>query len=277
MKRQSGIKAVNAGKTGAIAEVNDNPAHFPEDTDSLISELRQAIRARDELLATVAHELRNPMTPILMQVQSLLRSARRDDERWRETMLPRLERLQYVVDHYVKRATMLLDLSRTSSGHRQMEWAEVDFSALLREILREQAVTADHVGSLMTSDIQEGVVGTWDQLALEQVVDNLVSNAIKYGRGKPIAVTLTAGADTARLTVRDEGIGISDEDQKRIFGRFERAVTQRAHGGFGIGLWVVGQLVSAMRGEITVSSRKDRGSTFTLTLPLHPAPDQEPT
>lgn len=262
---------------GAIAEVNDNPAHFPEDADRLIEELRQAIKVRDELLATVAHELRNPMTPILMQVQSLLASARRDDDRGHETMLPRLERLQYAVDHYVKRATMLLDLSRTSSGHRQMEWAEVDFSALLREIVREQAVAAEYAGSPMTSDIQDGVIGTWDQLALEQVADNLLSNAIKYGQGRPIAVALTARAGIARLTVSDQGIGISGDDQKRIFGRFERAVTQRAHGGFGVGLWVVSQLVTAMRGEIAISSRKDRGSTFIVTLPLHPGPNQEPT
>jgi two-component system, OmpR family, sensor kinase len=257
--------------------VSNCEAQLPEDTDRLIEELQQGIKARDQLLATVAHELRNPMTPILVQVQSLLMSARRDDERSRETMVPRLERLQFAVDHYVKRATMLLDLSRTNAGSRRLECTEVDFSALLREIVGEQEVMAAHAGSPIASDIQDAVVGTWDRLALEQVAENLISNAVKYGAGRPIAIALTADGGVARLVVRDQGIGIAVEDQVRIFGRFERAVTRRAHGGFGVGLWLVNQLVSAMGGEIAIASRKGKGSTFSVAVPLQPAPDQEPT
>lgn len=257
--------------------MTDCVAQLPEDTDRLIEELRQGIKARDRLLATVAHELRNPMTPILVQVQSLLASARRDDERSRETMVPRLERLQFAVDHYVKRATMLLDLSRTNAGSRRLEWTEVDLSALLREIVGEQQMVAAHAGSPIASDIQDAVVGTWDRLALEQVAENLISNAVKYGAGKPIVVALTADGGVARLVVRDQGIGTAAEDQGRIFGRFERAVTRRAHGGFGVGLWLVNQLVSAMGGTVAIASREGKGSTFSVALPLRPASTQEPT
>jgi signal transduction histidine kinase len=105
-------------------------------------------------------------------------------------------------------------------------------------------------------------------------VENLLSNAIKFGAGKPVGVALAADGGTARLTVRDQGIGISEEDQGRIFQRFERAVTRREHGGFGIGLWLVHQLVLTMGGAIAVVSALDAGTTFTVTLPLGGAQQQ---
>ena len=116
--------------------------------------------------------------------------------------------------------------------------------------------------------MQGGVSGCWDRLALEQVTENLISNAIKYGAGKPIAISLSSDDGIARLSVRDEGAGISLDDQARIFGRFERAVRQRPHGGFGIGLWVAQQLVSALHGEIAISSQPGAGSDFIVALPL---------
>ncbi len=247
------------------------------DTDRLVAELREAVRVRDEFLSKVAHELRNAVTPIVMQVQSLLHGARRGDENWRETAVPKLERLQHAADRYVRRASMLLDLSRLTSGHRRLEWAEVDVSATVRDAMREQEALAEFTGTDLTSDIQDAVLGTLDQLAVEQVAANLISNAIKYGGGEPVHVSLSADAGVARLIVRDRGSGISAEDQARIFGQFERAVARKNGGGFGVGLWLVSQLVSAMRGDVTVESRAGSGSIFTVTLPLRPMPQQEPT
>jgi signal transduction histidine kinase len=109
-----------------------------------------------------------------------------------------------------------------------------------------------------------------DELAVVQIADNLLSNAVKYGAGEPIEVSLVRHGSKAHLTVRDHGIGISKEDQARIFDAFERAVSRRAQGGFGIGLWVVRQLVDTMHGDINVTSRPAEGSIFTVTLPLSP-------
>ena len=109
-----------------------------------------------------------------------------------------------------------------------------------------------------------------DELAVEQIADNLLSNAVKYGAGEPIEVSLVCDGAEARLTVRDHGIGISEQDQARIFDAFERAVSRREEGGFGIGLWVVRHLVDAMHGEIPVTSGPAEGSTFTVILPLLP-------
>ncbi len=238
----------------------------------LAEELREQIKARDEFLAAVAHELRNPMTPITLQLSAVLRILRKADANCRESALQRLERLERSVDHYLQRVAVLLDLSQISSGHRSLEITEVDFSALVREIVQARQDQAANARSTLTAEVMDGVVGAWDRIALEQVVENLLSNAIKYGDGKPILVTLTADAERARLEVLDQGIGIAAEDQERIFGHFERAVKRRTHGGFGVGLWIASRLVGAMGGDIAVISRPGAGSTFTVTLPLRAEP-----
>lgn len=108
----------------------------------------------------------------------------------------------------------------------------------------------------------------WDRLAVEQVIDNLLSNAVKYGAGAAIDVTLANHDDMITLSVRDHGPGIAPEDRTRIFERFEHAVGQRRHGGFGIGLWLARQLVEAMGGSLDVESRPGGGPTFVVRLPL---------
>jgi signal transduction histidine kinase len=112
------------------------------------------------------------------------------------------------------------------------------------------------------------VTGRWDELRLEQVVANLIENAIAFGPGKPIRIRLQATSKKARLTVRDEGIGIAPNHQSRIFERFERAVSSRNHGGFGLGLYFCRTIVEALDGTISVKSEPRRGSTFTIELPL---------
>ncbi|MDO9714018.1 sensor histidine kinase [Paracraurococcus lichenis] len=238
------------------------------DKDRLIEELREAVRARDEFVAIAAHELRNPMTPILMQVGGLLAAAR-DPRRCRpELLAPRLEILELAVREFVRRSTALLDVSRIAAGNVRIEPAEVDLTGVVRGVVDRAGMAARLARCPLETDLQEGVVGTWDRLALEQVAENLLSNAIKFGAGKPVTVALTSDSRTARLTVRDRGIGISEADRARIFGRFERAVTRREHGGFGIGLWLANQLVLAMGGTIAVEGAPGEGTTFTVTLLL---------
>jgi signal transduction histidine kinase len=123
-------------------------------------------------------------------------------------------------------------------------------------------------GSALTLDVPESLVGSWDAMRLEQIATNLLTNAIKYGERRPIAVRLEELPDArARLTVRDHGIGIAAEHLERIFGRFERAVSVRHFGGFGLGLWIVRQVVEALGGTIRVDSVPGAGATFTVELP----------
>lgn len=240
-------------------------------TESLhrrIAELDEALKARDEFISAIAHELRNPMTPIVMQVQRLMNVARSTTNTEPEQILRGLERLEQLVEQYIKRATTLLDVSRMTSGMLRLNPEPVDLSKLVRDVATDLKAVSQYAGSRLDVTVQDGIVGTFDRLGVEQIIDNLLSNAIKYGAGNPIEIALSSDGLSVRLTVADQGIGISEENQARIFGRFEQAVGSHRQGGFGIGLWIVGQLVNAMGGEISVSSRIGEGSTFTVRLPL---------
>jgi signal transduction histidine kinase len=157
-----------------------------------------------------------------------------------------------------------------------LEPSATDLSALVLSVSQRYEVTATRGHSPLDLDIADAVCGVWDRLAVEQIVDNLLSNALKFGVGQPVTLRLQSDERSARLEVQDRGVGMTPDQQAHIFARFEQVVSQHQCGsGFGIGLWVVNQLVGAMGGGITVSSRLGEGSTFTVTLPLTPAnPDR---
>jgi len=236
--------------------------------EARIAELEAELQVRDDFLAIAAHELRNPMTPIRGRVELLLASVRRMPEAVPKGIVQGLERLERLVDSYLRRATVLLDVSRINSDNISLQPAEVDFSALVRQAATSMMPAADRAGSRVRLKLQEGVVAHCDETAVEQILENLLSNAIRYGCGQPIEVVFSSDGEKARLSVRDQGIGISDQDQAQIFERFRQLKRHSTSGGFGVGLWVTRQLVRAMRGEIVVSSTPGAGSTFTVTLPL---------
>ncbi|MBR0664461.1 HAMP domain-containing histidine kinase [Roseomonas hellenica] len=244
------------------------PSDEEDARDRLIAELREAVFARDEFVAIAAHELRNPMTPILMQVGSLAAAIEEPGGCVPHVLRPRVELLQVAVQEFLRRATALLDTSRITSGQLTLERSVVDFSEVARDVLRRQAIAAQLARCEVQADLADRVVGRWDRMALEQITENLVSNAIKFGAGAPVVIRVSAHGQRARLMVRDNGIGIPEADRERIFERFERAVTRREHGGFGVGLWLSNQLVRAMDGTMHVSSEAGQGASFEVDLPL---------
>ena len=242
-----------------------------EDTAELheqVSQLREAVAARDTFIAIAAHELRNPMTPIRGQAELLLRKVRRGACSTNE-IESGLERIEWLIGQYMKRATALLDVSRITSGKLSLTCERVHLASVMRGVVASLAPLAQHAGSTIELAAPEDLVGEWDRLAIEQIIDNLISNAIKYGAGKPIELSATIDGGSAVIRVGDNGIGIPDDDKKRIFDRFERAIGSNKHAtGFGIGLWLVRQLVEAMEGEVTVDTPAVGGTLFTVTLPL---------
>ena len=233
-----------------------------------VAELRQAVRARDDFIAIAAHELRNPITPIAGLAELALAAARKAEDTCPPLVTTLLDRMQMAVQEFVKRATRLLDVSRIEAGNLRLELSVVDLSALVLGVVQKYEVAAKRAGSPLDLDIEHGVAGLWDRLAVEQVVENLLSNALKFGSGKPVTVWLRSDQRFAQLEVRDLGIGMLPDQQAGIFGRFEQVVTQHRGSGFGVGLWIANRLVRAMDGRIAVSSRVGEGSIFTLTLPL---------
>lgn len=241
----------------------------PEELQRRIVELVEAVAARDTFIAIAAHELRNPMTPMMGHVDLLLRGVRAAKYS-PEQIEQRLERIRHVMSHYVKRATVLLNVARITSGKLTLEPVACDLADLVRSVAGTFAEPAHQAGSPIGIDVPANLPGTWDPLAMEQVIDNLISNAIKYGGRHTIEVHVEGLGDTVRLSVRDHGPGISAESRARIFARFERAVgTEESRSGFGVGLWLVGQLVEAMEGVITVDNAPGGGAVFAVVVPRH--------
>ena len=241
-----------------------------------IEQLRQAVRARDDFIAIAAHEMRNPMTSLLGVVDLALATARVDTScPPRITLL--LERMCGIVQDYIQRATRLLDVSRIESGNLRLHPTVTDFSIIVLSIAQRYASTK-RGRSHLELNVADDVCGIWDRLAVEQVAENLLSNALKFGLGRPVTVRLRPDdvGRMAQLEVQDRGVGMSQDQQACIFGRFEQVVTQHRGSGFGIGLWVSNQLVVAMGGRIAVTSSLGEGSTFIVTIPLVP-PEQVTT
>jgi signal transduction histidine kinase len=253
-----------------LAAVRADNARLREElkrAERLLRELRDAVAARDAFIAIAGHELRNPMGAVMIAATSLAHRAAHTEEVVPEWLAPRLDSLERQARLFVRRATAILDVSRISTGHLRLEPETVYLSELTLEVLEFFASELDRSRSPLTSNLAPAVHGWWDRVALEQIVTNLVQNAVKYGAGKPIHVAVSAEDGYATLTVRDGGIGISELDRERIFARFERAVTQHNHGGFGLGLWITRALVEASGGTIRVESTPGAGSIFTVVLP----------
>jgi signal transduction histidine kinase len=231
-----------------------------------------AITARDEFLAIAAHELRTPLTSLLLQIDAVERSVSispggvlGEVERQRIGSIARQAgRLSGLIDG-------MLDMSRLTAGRLVLNFDEVDLAALAREVAHRFTPDAAAASCTMKVALAEPLVGLWDEARLDQIVTNLIANAVKYGAGGAIEVEGRAGADVVQLVVRDHGIGISAEDQERIFRRFERASGQRQHPGLGLGLWITSELCKALGGKISVTSAVGAGAAFTVTLPRRSA------
>jgi signal transduction histidine kinase len=213
------------------------------------------------------HELRNPLTPILLCLQ-LIRMAEESNDRART--ISELERLERQIKHFIARTNMLLEIARTRSGKLSLEPSRFNLSELVVAIVNDYMPLAVRSGSELTVKLEGEIMALLDRMAVSEIVENLLSNAIKYGQGKPIEITLTATAEAAQIVVRDHGIGIDETDKSRIFERFERAVRRQTHSGFGIGLWLSRNLAELMGGSITVVGEPGVGSIFTVSLPLKP-------
>jgi two-component system OmpR family sensor kinase len=241
-----------------------------------VERLTEAIEARDAFLAVAAHELRNPMTPIIGRIQILARAVRKPVFQV-ERVVQSLEEIEWLITRYLKRANVLLDVSRITSGKLALERLPVDVCEVAREVIENFGPSRQNTGSDLTLDLPgEPVIVSGDRLAIEEILDNLVSNAIKYGAGKPILLRIGLDEEQhcALICVSDSGSGISADDQARIFERFERAVQPgEALRGFGVGLWIVRQLCQGMEGSVRVDSSRGQGSTFSVALPLQSLKD----
>ncbi|MDB5213653.1 MAG: hypothetical protein JWO86_1580 [Myxococcaceae bacterium] len=230
---------------------------------------QRAIRARDEFLAVAGHELRTPLAALMLQIESIRLAmssgaVATEPERFSA-------RLDKTFGHALRLARLvdgLLDVSRVAEGRIGLLLEDVDVAALVRDTCDRFTEDAARAGCELTVIAPLPCSGRFDAQRLEQVVSNLLSNAMKYGSSKPITVRCDAIGEHIVVSCQDQGIGIAAEDHERVFRRFERAVSERNYAGLGLGLWITRELATAHGGTITLESEPDRGTKVTVTLPL---------
>ncbi|MET3130751.1 signal transduction histidine kinase [Oxalobacteraceae bacterium GrIS 1.11] len=240
-------------------------------------QLQHSLRMRDEFMSMVAHELRTPLNTLFLETQMRTMNLERDNlaafepEKLRK-MVARDGRQ---IRSMVRLIDDMLDVSRINSGKLSIRRQPTELLGLVERVVDDLAPLALTVGSTLTVTAEAAIEGVWDGFRVEQIVVNLLSNALRYGAGQAVHVQLSATPECALLAVRDHGVGISATDQGRIFEAFERVSQQDGSGGLGLGLYITRQLVQAHGGSITLHSELGQGSLFKVALPLNGPADTD--
>jgi signal transduction histidine kinase len=246
----------------AVAAELARRAALAFDNARLYKRAHEAIGLRDEFLSIASHELNTPLTPLKMHLEAL-RRRNVPPERVLEGLdaaLRQVTRLQRLVAE-------MLDVAQIGEAQIGLRAERFDLAALVGEVVSRMAEQAKGAGSRVQVNAERATFGTWDRARIDQVITHLLSNALKFGGGQPIDVTVTGDERTARLVVHDRGMGIPADAQRRIFERFGRATSTQHYGGFGLGLWIVRRVVDESGGKVSVDSAPERGTTFTVVLP----------
>ena len=260
---------IGADRIVSIARDITERKHTQLERELLYRQAVDAVHARDEFLSVASHELRTPLSALQLQIQTLLQPPRQLPQAplSPEQLKPKLEMANRQVERLTRLIGELMDVSRITAGRLRLEFEEIDLCAVVRDVVGRLGEEAARANSSIEVRTSMPVVGMWDRSRIEQVVTNLLSNAFKFGGGKPIEISVEDGGFTGRLVVADHGIGIAPEDVERIFHRYEQAISSRAFGGLGLGLYIARQLIEAHGGTIRVESQPGAGSTFTIDLP----------
>ncbi|WP_433926628.1 AAA family ATPase [Sorangium cellulosum] len=249
----------------AVAEELARRAAMAVDNARLYRDAQEGMRVREEFITIASHELRTPIAAMRLAIQGLLR--RKREPATEEQITRALRTTERQIDRLLRLIDELLDVSRIHAGRIPLHLEQVDLAAVVREAVEPFRERMAQSRSPLHVHAEAPVVGTWDRFRLEQVIENLLDNAFKFGAGEPVSIAVSRRNGMAQLTVEDRGIGIPPARLACVFERFERAVSTRNYGGFGLGLYIVRRIVEALGGAVRVDSTLGAGSRFTVDLP----------
>ncbi len=230
---------------------------------------KRALKTCDEFLSITSHDIRGLLQALRLTLDVQLLRAR-DPDIDREAMVRSIRRCVADVQQMSKLVDDILDRSQIQQGKLTLRLQETDLAALADATVQRSAEEAARSGTPIQVDAPAPVIGRFDPVRIDQIVANLLSNAMKYGAGKPIGVSVRRLGEAARITVSDRGPGISDHEREHVFERFDRGAAPDASAGYGLGLWIVRELARLHGGTVALESAAGCGATFTVTLPLAP-------
>ncbi|TWI60634.1 signal transduction histidine kinase [Pseudoduganella lurida] len=232
-------------------------------------ELHYALRMRDEFMSMVAHELRTPLNTLYLETQMRRMQLDRGNLEafGAESLEKMVARDGRQIQSMIRLIDDMLDVSRIRSGVLSIRPGWTELQDMLQRLTSDLSHQAQAAGAVFELDVKGPVNGWWDEFRIEQVIVNLLTNALRYGGGKPVRVTLAATEEHARVDVIDQGPGIDDGLQARLFLPYERGVGNGVPSGLGLGLYISRQLAEAHQGQLTVTSKLGEGARFTLVLP----------
>lgn len=245
-----------------------NRAALAVDNSKLFSEVEEALHARDDFLSIASHELKTPLTSILLALQFSLRHLRTAEESKKneriinalETGVLQTRRLSALIND-------LLNISVIKTGRVILDKEESDLIGIIKDaILGFKLLVERKKIKIIFSNKDDEIIGMWDKIRLGEVFSNLISNSIKYGKNKPIIIEAKSSKDKVVVKITDKGIGIDKKDLKNIFDIFRRTKEASEYKGMGVGLYISNQIITAHGGAIHVKSTPHRGTTFTIEL-----------
>jgi signal transduction histidine kinase len=216
------------------------------------------------LMLLLEHEMRSPLAAALMQLSVVEHAMRGAGSMERaHVMLSGAKRQIFGLSQVMRRVIEI-----QTHGRIDLFRETLDLGKLVIDLVTRLRCANPVLWSRVEVRVAEPVTGSWDPSAIEQICENLLSNALKFSKDGPVCLSVARARGGVRLAVKDQGVGIAPEDQEKIFGLFTRAASTQAVAGQGIGLWVVRHLVQAHSGRIQVTSKKGTGTVFEVLLPL---------